>query len=458
MNFGSLIFLGWFLPFLFAIYFLTPNKGRNAILLVFNIIFLAYCSISAPETLLLTGLTIGFNYAIGVGLIKAPTRGLKKALLLSGILVHVGILFILKYLGFVLRVTGNKDVLQLVAPVGLSFYTFQAISYLVDIYKGKTKGTLNIVRYLNYMLLFPQFVSGPIVRFDTVSKQLKERTITVGQFFQGLEKFIIGLTMKTVIADQLGHLWFRVGAIGYESISTPLAWIGIVGYSVELYLDFGGYSLMAIGLGECLGFTLPENFRYPYESVSMSEFWGRWHITLGTWFRDYIYIPLGGNRKGMPRTIFNLFVVWLLTGIWHGASWNFLVWGLFLFLIIANEKLWLKKFLDSKRVFGHIYMILLIPLSWMIFAIENFGDLLIYAKRLVGIGGVFIYENDIYKLLTQYGVFVVVGLFLCTHFPRKVYEKIENKIIRGILLAGMLAGSVYMIYLGMNNPFMYFKF
>lgn len=403
-------------------------------------------------TLLSLIITYGLSFVIG------GKKNVKHFFFFIGILINVCILFIYKYLGFFGDIFHLELSLDLVMPIGISFYTFQAISYLSDVYQGKSSAQKNFILYMNYMLMFPQVVAGPIVRYEAVEQQLVSRTIKKDDFFEGVKLFAFGLSMKAILADTLGMLWFRIGAIGYESISTPLAWLGIIGYSVQLYLDFAGYSLMAIGLGKCIGFSIPQNFDYPYMSLSMTEFWRRWHMTLGSWFRDYVYIPLGGNRKGAVRTYFNLLLVWLLTGLWHGASWNFVIWGLFLFIVISNEKLWLKRILEKYHVVGHLYMMILIPLSWMVFAISDYKELIVYGKRLIGLGGEAAMQNDIVKYVSQYGIFLCVGLICCTPLLRKLYEKIPVRLVRVIILIILCAGSVYRIYQGMNNPFMYFSF
>ena len=343
-------------------------------------------------------------------------------------------------------------------PVGISFYTFQAVSYLADVYRGAVTFEKKPWHVGLYLTMFPQLISGPITRFGQIREKFSERVCTRKAFLRGMETFLIGLGFKVLLANRLGGLWKNIGGIGYESVSVPLAWMGIVAYSLQIYFDFYGYSLMAVGLGKMIGFSLPVNFRHPYLSCTMTEFWRRWHITLGSWFRDYVYIPLGGNSKGRSRMYLNMLIVWSLTGLWHGADWNFLIWGLFLFAVISVEKLGIGRYLNEKRWLGHLYMFLLIPLSWLIFAVNDLGQLGIYLGRLAGIGGVNVFAGDFVKYLQQYGVFLVIGLLFAAGLPEKIFFAIRRQGVRWVILLAVLAGSLYGIYMGMNDPFLYFQF
>ena len=344
-------------------------------------------------------------------------------------------------------------------PTGISSYTFQAASYLIDVYRGDVPEETSPLRLGTYIVMFPQLIAGPIVRFSDVRANLRKRTCTPKKFMAGIAYFIFGLGYKVLLANRLSGLWQGVAGIGYESVSVPLAWMGIIAFSLQIYFDFYGYSLMAIGLGKMIGFSFPQNFNYPYISRSMTEFWRRWHITLGTWFREYVYIPLGGNRKGIKRTYLNLLCVWLLTGFWHGADWNFILWGLFLFAVIAAEKAGLLKFLERFKVLSHIYMLLLIPLSWLIFALTDLSDIGIYLGRMFGIGGINVFAGDYITYLQQYGIFLLAGILLSTKLPALILKKIKKKpLIMALVLLAVLGGSIYCIYMGMNDPFLYFRF
>ena len=444
MVFSSLEFLLWFLPFFLGIYYLVPGKYRNLCLFVFSMVFYAYGTLRQPLYLLLLLASAAVNYIFGRLIGRTQGRG-RQGMLVLGLIYNLGLLVFFKFGG-------------LPMPIGISFYTFQAVSYLVDVYRGTVACEKKPGYVVLYLTMFPQLISGPITRFSRIRARLAERVCSRKPFLRGMEIFLVGLGFKVLLANRFGGLWKNIGGIGYESVSVPLAWMGIVAYSLQIYFDFYGYSLMAMGLGKMIGFSLPVNFRHPYLSCTMTEFWRRWHITLGSWFRDYVYIPLGGNRQGKGRTYLNLLIVWCLTGIWHGNGWNFLIWGLFLFAVIAIEKLWIGRYLNGKRWLGHLYMILLIPLSWLIFAVTDLRQLGIYLGRLVGIGGVNVFAGDFVKYLEQYGIFLVIGLLFATGLPEKLFFAIRRRGIRWVLLLAVLAGSLYGIYMGMNDPFLYFQF
>ncbi|WP_347463496.1 MBOAT family O-acyltransferase [Clostridium sp. KNHs205] len=389
--------------------------------------------------------------------------------LIAALLFNFGILFFFKYINFAIEninvplraLTHGTGIasLQLGLPLGISFYTFQAVSYVIDIYRGDCKENHNLFRFATYLVMFPKLVSGPIAAYGDMVEQLEERRYGLFKFEKGLKLFVVGLGMKVLIANRIGILWNDIQTIGFESISTPLAWLGSFGYSLQLYFDFQGYSLMAIGIGRMLGFHLPENFNHPYMSKSMTEFWRRWHMTLGAWFRNYVYIPLGGNRRGTGRLALNMLVVWLLTGLWHGASWNFVLWGLVLFLLILLEKLFFKRILDNSRVIARIYMLLAIPLTWTLFAISNLRDAGIYFGRMFGIvPGINVNAGDFMKYLGQYKWLFIVGFFFCFPFGKRLFEKFQNSIFCTAFLFLVFWYSVYLLANGINNPFLYFQF
>ena len=374
MVFSSIEFIFIFLPIFFLVYYLLPFRGKNLWLFIASLAFYSYGVLDEPRYILLLIISIVLNYFFGLAISRSEQR--KSLWLAAGLAYNFAWLFLFKYSDFIFANINaffgrffpdlgfELPLANWILPIGISFYTFQICSYIIDVYKQKVPAEKSVLDLGVYICMFPQLIAGPIVTYSSVAKQLHKRKHTLALAESGLKEFIIGLGLKVLLANQIANLWNNAANIGYESISTPLAWMSIFAYTFQIYFDFYGYSLMAIGLGRMMGFKLPKNFDYPYISTSMTEFWRRWHITLGSWFREYVYIPLGGNRKGTARTIFNLFVVWLLTGIWHGASWNFVLWGLVLFFFIFIEKLCLKKYLDRYRWLGHLYMLLLIPLSW----------------------------------------------------------------------------------------------
>ncbi|MBD5452431.1 MAG: MBOAT family protein, partial [Lachnospiraceae bacterium] len=350
-------------------------------------------------------------------------------------------------------------------PLGISFYTFQIVSYIVDVYLDKVKADKSFSNLGAYICMFPQLIAGPIVVYSSISDALKKRTISMKNIDLGLKTFIIGLGYKVIIANRIGTLWNEVCTIGFESISTPLAWLGAAAYSMQLYFDFCGYSVMAIGLGEMLGFQMPENFNYPYMSRSVTEFWRKWHITLGAWFREYVYIPLGGNRKGPLRRTFNLFIVWLLVGFWHGASWNFIVWGLLIFVLLVIEKGFLLRFLNHKNIFSwlisHLYILIYIPVSWTIFAITDFSELAVYLGKLFPFFGATssaVSLNDFWQLLHTYAPLLIASVIFAVSYPKMLWDKIRDKALGILILLVVFWYSVYLLAIGVNNPFLYFRF
>lgn len=467
MVFSSFDFLCFFLPCFLIFYYIVPKGWKNAGVLLFSIIFYTHGTIENPEYVALILVSVLVNYIYGILIGRSKKH--RRVWLILGLIYNFGILFVFKYLDFVIdninRAFGlvfpdMKELqnVELVLPIGISFFTFQIASYLIDVYRGTVKEEESIITLGTYILMFPQLIAGPIVRFSDIREQLYRRRNSSGNFFKGLKVFIIGLGFKVLLANRIGLLWSDVNAIGYSSISTPLAWLAAAGYSLQLYFDFYGYSLMAIGLGRMMGISIPRNFNMPYMSCSMTEFWRRWHITLGAWFREYVYIPLGGSRKGRMKTFRNMLVVWLLTGIWHGAEWNFLIWGLFLFAVMAVERTGVGKWLEKHRAVGHIYMLVLIPVSWIIFAVSDLNGLWVYLGRLVGLGGEYIFEGDILKYLNMYGRLMIVGILFCTPLPAALYKKIEKKPFVWVLMAAILAGVFYFLYMGLNDPFLYFRF
>lgn len=472
MVFSSLEFLFVFLPIFLVLYYCLAEKYRNGLLFTGSILFYG---IGEPTYLFLILYSVLINYLFGLLISRCMnTPFCKRLLLIISLLYNFGFLFYFKYMDFflenmnvVLRESGNTlqfTLLHLVLPLGISFYTFQIVSYIIDVYRGTIPVETSFINLGAYLCMFPQLIAGPIVVYSDVRKALENRELSIVNLDEGLKTFILGLGSKVILANQIGTLWNEVCIIGYESISTPLAWLGAVAYSMQLYFDFWGYSLMAIGLGKMLGFHIPANFNHPYATRSVTDFWRRWHITLGAWFREYVYIPLGGNRKGRLKTLRNLFIVWFLVGFWHGADWNFILWGLLIFVLQVMEKNLLLPFLRKEHVlaklFSHAYMILYILVSWTIFAISDFGQLRIYLARMFpffGIGNT-LNSMDFIKYLTTYAPLLLICLFFCTEYPKRLAKKLEQKVLNvGVSLA-IFWYAVYYLSIGLNNPFLYFRF
>lgn len=464
MVFSSLNFVLIFMPVFFACYYIVPDKWKNAVLLIGSLSFYLVGTLKTPYHFALFVLSIIVDFGVGVGIEKYQKH--KKAILVSGILFHLIALSVFKYSDFVFSqltpfIPKLSGIPSLGLPIGISFYTFQGMSYIADVYRGKTKAEKSVLRYAVYIAMFEQLIAGPIVTYSRVKSSLKSRKINASAVFCGLGMFIFGLGLKVLLANPIGKLWSQTLAIGFESVSTPLAWMALFAYSFQIYFDFFGYSLMAVGLGKMLGFKLPKNFDHPYMSLTVTEFWRRWHITLGSWFREYVYIPLGGNRCSKARNLFNLLFVWLLTGIWHGAGYNFLLWGFILFLLIATEKYLTGKFLNSHPAIGHIYMILIIPLTWAVFAVSDMRELGSLFTRLFpffGTGALSVFKYDFLKYLKEYYPFFIASVLFSTRLPYKLLERIRNSVLVPILLLAIFSASIYCMYKGFDDPFLYFRF
>lgn len=471
MVFSSIAFIMYFMPVFFLVYYILPASYKNAWLYLASLGFYYYGVRGNPGYLLLMIMSVVVNFVAGKLIEVQKTKRARKAWLVVGIVYDLGWLILFKYLGFLIEnlnalfgaihVKVQLETWNLILPIGISFYTFQIISYLVDVYRRETKAEKSLISLGTYLCMFPQLIAGPIVNYHLIQEQLHKRKHSMVKVESGLKVFALGLAYKVLLANRVGHLWTEVTAIGYESISTPLAWMSIVAYSLQLYFDFYGYSLMAIGLGRMMGFDFPQNFNNPYMAVSMTDFWRRWHMTLGGWFREYVYIPLGGNRGGFAKTVRNMFVVWLLTGLWHGASWNFVLWGLLLFVLLFVEKAGLGKVLERHKALGHIYMILWIPLSWLVFVITDLSQLGIYLQKLFpffGSTGTVLFQGDYLKYGKTYGIYLVLGILFATGVQEKLLKKNKNRLWVILLLLALFWASVYCMYLGMDDPFLYFRF
>ncbi|MEY8331940.1 MBOAT family O-acyltransferase [Lachnospiraceae bacterium 47-T17] len=463
MLFSSLEFIFRFLPLFFLCYFVMPARGRNAVLLLGSLVFYA---IGEPLYILLMIGSIFVNYGAARLMAAARSRAGKRLWLIAVLLFDLGALFVFKYFDFfaanVNALAGGEvlPLLELELPLGISFYTFQIISYVADLYTEKLEAPGTLLEFGTYVCMFPQLIAGPILQYREVSGQLRERRHTVWQVEQGLELFCLGLGSKVLLANKISIFWNQVQGIGFSSISTPVAWMGAAAFSFEIYFDFWGYSLMAMGLGRMMGFTIPRNFSVPYMACSATEFWRRWHITLGRFFREYVYIPLGGNRGGRLRTVFNLFLVWALTGLWHGASWNFVVWGLGFFVLLVLEKNLYGDFLERHSFFGHLYVWLLVPVSWMVFEITDFSELVIYLKQMAGIHAeeVMVSTQQLLRYLQEYGWLFALCALCATWFPVWVYRKLRQTWWLVIVCFAVFWLCVYELSQGAANPFLYFRF
>ncbi len=458
MVFSSILFLFYFMPVAFGLYYLAPNRWKNFTLLVLSLLFYSWGEVRYFPIMLASILV---DYTASNGIAHAGNRSLTRRLwLLLSVVFNLGMLGFFKYAGFFARninmLTGlGVPVLELTLPLGISFYTFQTMSYTIDVYRGDVRAERNIIDFGAFVVLFPQLIAGPIVRYTDIQRELRGRTVDPGQVALGVRTFIMGLASKVLIANNVGALWTEVESMDFAALSTPLAWMAILAFTLQIYFDFSGYSLMAIGLGRMLGFEFPQNFNFPYTAKSMTEFWRRWHMTLGSWFRQYMYIPLGGNRKGVWRTVFNLFLVWAATGLWHGASWNFVLWGLYFFVLLMLEKAFLRPVLDRHPVFARIYMVPLIMVSWAIFAITDLTRLGLFFGRLFA----FANGEDWGYFLRNYGVPFVLGVVFSTPVLKKSFQKLEKNGLAATLIYGALfLASVAYLVDATYNPFLYFRF
>lgn len=461
MVFSSIVFIFIFLPAVMILYRILPEKLRNGLLLAASLVFYAW---GEPVYVLLMMFSITFNYFMGRKLEQTDRRNL---ILVICVIVNIGMLCFFKYTDFAIdnlnRISGvDIDTLKLALPIGISFYTFQVLSYIIDVYRGTVKVQRNIIDFGMYITFFPQLIAGPIVRYQDIENQLKGRSLNYDMVSDGIVRFAAGLGKKVLIANQCGMLWDEIYSYG-GNIPALMAWTGAIAFTFQIYYDFSGYSDMAIGLGKIFGFTFPENFRYPYESKSITEFWRRWHITLGVWFREYLYIPLGGNRRGTGRQILNLVIVWTLTGLWHGAGWNFIIWGLYYFVLIAAEKLFLGRILEKlPHALSHIYALLFIVAGWVLFACDDISVLGPYLKSMIGLDAGASSPMSIYYLQT-YGVLLVIAAFGSVHTVRDIPARLlkNEKALdaaRFIFAFVMLAAATAFIIGDSYNPFLYFRF
>lgn len=465
MVFSSLIFLFVFLPFVLAVYYITPRKFRNLTLFIVDLVFYAW---GEPWLIVLMLVSIMLNYTAGILIgINREKKNLSKFIFILAVILNLGLLGFFKYIGFIGETLNmvmpflNIPILEIALPIGISFYTFQTMSYTIDVYKNTVKVQKNIITFGTYVSLFPQLIAGPIVRYEDVAEQLMHRKETLQEFTDGVKLFLIGLSKKVLLANEMGNLWDAVRESGAQSGALG-SWVGIIAYTFQIYFDFCGYSEMAMGLGKMFGFDFLKNFDYPYISKSITEFWRRWHISLGTWFREYVYIPLGGNRKGLSRQIINIAVVWFLTGLWHGASWNFILWGLYFGVLLMIEKLFMLKVLKkAPAVIAHIYSIIIILFGWVLFYFEDLGEMGVFLSRMFGSDG-FMMSGDISTTIISYIPLLIAAAVTSTPLISKLYHRIKNKPVlyiidnAGCMLALLLCTAA--LVSSDYNPFLYYKF
>ncbi|MBQ4177979.1 MAG: MBOAT family protein [Lachnospiraceae bacterium] len=472
MVFSSLLFLFRFLPMVLLLYFTAPRKFRNLVLLLVSLVFYAW---GEPVYVILMIVSILISWTGGLSVDHFLRAGKERAAKVSLVLSVTGGLALLaffKYADFVLRTfneLSGSDVplLQLALPIGISFYTFQTISYIIDVYRGNASVQRNIISYGAYVTMFPQLIAGPIVQYKTIDRQLRTRRESQEEFAIGVNRFMIGLGKKVLLANNAGLLWDAVRVMDTASLPVLTAWIGLAAYTFQIYFDFSGYSDMAIGLGHMFGFRFLENFNHPYLSRSATEFWRRWHISLGTWFREYVYIPLGGNRVGFAGLIRNTMVVWLLTGIWHGADWNFMIWGVYYGIILLLEKLVYGERLEKLPSWiRHVYTMFLVMIGWYIFSFNEISGGLGYFAALFGGGGRFLDRGSVYQLYSN-AVLLIALILGSTHLPHlaasKLLKRAENSVGVTVALRGAFTVAVFILstaYLvsASYNPFLYFRF
>lgn len=468
MVFSSLIFIFIFLPLVLISYYITPRRLRNTVILLASLLFYAW---GEPIYIILIIISILINY-LGALLIRAHIKNKDKSkfIFITLLLINISILFFFKYYGFAIECLGSiigldLKVKSISLPLGISFYTFQQISYIADIYMQKIKPQRNLIDFATYITMFPQLIAGPIVKYNDIHKQLANRNESMNKFGEGVQRFIIGLGKKVILANNIGLIWTQVKEVNLNDLSVVLAWIGIIAFTLQIYFDFSGYSDMAIGLAKMFGFDFLENFDYPYISKSITEFWRRWHMSLGGWFREYIYIPLGGNKKGVLIQVRNLFIVWFTTGLWHGASTNFVVWGLYFGVILFIEKIYLKDLLKKiPSIFSHIYTLIIVMIGWVIFDMNTLSDSAHYIKILFGFGNSIFIDNLAKYVLTNNFIILLIGLICSTKLIKIYFNKIKSTfresdvfLITAINLLILIISTAYLVGAS-YNPFLYFRF
>ena len=466
MVFSSISFLYYFLPILLLIYFLVPSKFRNLVLLIFSLIFYFY---GEPKYIWILILSCAINYIFGLLIEKNLDKKRAKTYLVLSVIVNLGLLCYFKYANFFIENINslfktNMSLFNVVMPIGISFFTFQTLSYVIDVYKKRVKASHNFLDFATYVCLFPQLVAGPIVRYSTINEELKTRKVSFELFGEGVKRFIIGLAKKVLIANVIGEMCNIL--LDLPNL-TVLSYILVsIGFTLQIYFDFSGYSDMAIGLGKMFGFNFLENFNYPLIASSVTDFWRRWHISLSSFFRDYVYIPLGGNRVNKIKFIRNILIVWLLTGFWHGAAWNFIIWGLFFGVFLLLEKFFYKNFLDKHKIIGHIYTLFLVIISFVIFNANSFDYIINFMKSLFGFNNLEFANKEVLYYFKSYFVVIIISIIAATPLLKNIINKLKMKKGLGKVL-DVLEVLYYLILLfivtaflidASFNPFLYFRF
>ncbi len=462
MLFSSISFLYYFLPAVLILYFITPKPLKNTVLLISSLVFYGW---GEPKYVFLMVATVLLGYVFGLLIEKTRGKKASKVFLVLSVLSSLAGLGYFKYADFFISnfnaVTGlSVDLLKIALPIGISFYTFQILSYTVDVYRGDAAAQKNPINLATYIALFPQLIAGPIVRYTDIELQLKTRTHSFDKAADGIRRFILGLSKKIILANTLGQL----GEMFLQStdLSVLYYWLYAVSFMLQIYFDFSGYSDMAIGLGKLFGFDFMENFNYPFISKSITEFWRRWHISLGSWFRDYVYIPLGGNRVRKCRMLFNIFAVWFLTGFWHGAEWNFIIWGIYFGIMLTLEKFFYIKKLEKHKVAGHFYVLFFVTISFMIFAAGNLTQAVSYVGGMFGANNLPLISTEFLFALKNYGFVLVIAAVGATPIPKLLVGKIKKSIAYDVLeivvLALLLIITTGYLADGSFNPFLYFRF
>ncbi len=468
MVFSSLFFTFAFLPVTVILYYSLGRHLRNTVLLAASLFFYAW---GEPVYVLLMCGSIIINYFIGILIGRYDTAKRKrKVFFITSLVLNLGCLAYFKYFGMIIATIASIGNWNLNSgtpslPIGISFYTFQTLSYMIDVYRGKIKPQKKLILFALYISMFPQLVAGPIVNYSDIKSQLVDRRMTLKKFNSGMRRFLCGLAKKVLLANNIGMLWSEVKFMPGTDISVMMAWSGIIAFALQIYFDFSGYSDMAIGLGKMFGFHFKENFRYPYISQSVSEFWRRWHISLGSWFKEYVYIPLGGSRVSKWKLILNMFIVWFLTGLWHGASWNFVLWGLYFGALLLIEKIFLYKYMMRwPRAVRHIYLLIFVVIGWVFFEFTNLTDALNFLRIMFGLGGNTIIDNMSIVKLKAYAFTYIMCIIAASPYPqniavllKNVHYNIYNLAVHVYYCALMFWATAYMVS-STYNPFIYFRF
>lgn len=471
MVFSSLIFLFRFLPLVLALYFILPKKCRNAVLLFTSLLFYAWGE-PVYVWIMFFSTIVGYTHGRIIQHFKEKEKILfAKISMISSIIINLALLGFFKYGNFILENVNNVfgssfGLLKAALPIGISFYTFQTMSYCIDVYRGTTKVQKNFISYGAYITMFSQLIAGPIVQYKDIETEIDNRRESFEQFSKGAGLFTVGLAKKVLLANNIGYLWSQIENTPFDTLPVLTAWLGMLAFTIQIYFDFSGYSDMAVGLGHIFGFHFPKNFDYPYLSRSVTEFWRRWHITLGTWFREYVYIPLGGNKKGRLKQLRNILIVWALTGFWHGASLNFLIWGLYYGILLVIEKTFLLKYTERlPKLLSTAYAFLLACFGWVIFSITDTAAIPVYFRALFGMAGNGFFDRQSLYYLYNYGIVFLISFIGCTRLPARAAGYVEKKVspaafevIKAVFLLFVFAACVAFLVNASYNPFLYFRF